>query len=119
MQATDSRIKAFQELRKEKYGYLERLQLWRSLPARESDAFCVEMDLRAAEFEASRLLLSFEGVAVFRMRDLQGTVFYLIEIESIADRQLEGLNFQVHEIEHHTFSCQRSTFAASIEVLPD
>jgi hypothetical protein len=113
-------IRAFEELRsKGKYGYLERLQLRRALPSRGPGPFCVEMDLRPVGFAPSRLLLSFEGVPHYHMRDLDGILFYLIQIESIADRQLEGLKYRVYEDEYSAFSFMCRSFSATVEPVSD
>jgi hypothetical protein len=111
-----SHIDRFYALRKAEFGYLERLVIQQSVDPQEWSGLQLEIVLRSrTSLRAPRLLLNFEGVKELRVGELRGILFYMIEIDSIADRQLEELNFQVIESEYNLISFQCKGFAVQLE----
>ncbi|HEV7999825.1 MAG TPA: hypothetical protein VGP63_08100 [Planctomycetaceae bacterium] len=102
-------------LSRDRFGYLERFALQRSVDPRGGADWQLEIDQRSGtSSDSPRLALSFEGVRGLRIGNLQGLLFHVFEVRSIVDAQLEDLNYTVEDIGEHAISFQCKAFTVRI-----
>jgi hypothetical protein len=105
----DQAIDKFRSLKPLQYGFLEALELSRSVgPEGCSDFHCRLVLTGGLDSGASRLVLTFVGVRDIKIGRLEGLFKFALDILSIRDHQLEDLNYRIIEREYDAlfFSCR-------------
>jgi hypothetical protein len=115
MTSSDALLEQYYTLRPADFGFLECLELRQSVRPEEWSGFTLTLRLRSSTApEAKSLILTFTGVQDLRVGSLEGLVRFLVEIRSIREQQMEGLNYKVVEKEHNAFSFFCSSFFATL-----
>lgn len=114
---SDPQIEGYQRLRPFEFGLLERLELFQAVDSEASTGLALALHLRsaAAPNRGKRLRLAFEGVRGLRIGDLDGLIHFTLEIQSIRDRRMEGLSYQVAEGEYNAFFFYCREFTSALE----
>ena len=109
-------VDAFYSLEPAKFPVLESLELKREFQPSGSGDLDLSLALRSLRGEAQRrLVLVFKGVHDLKFGEVDQLDGLFVEIRSIHDSQLEGLNYKVVESEDDTFSFLCNDFCASLE----
>lgn len=114
---SDPQIEGYQRLRPFEFGLLERLELVQAVDWETSTGRALTLHLRsaAAQNRGKRLRLAFDGVRGLRIGDLEGLIHFTLEIESIRERPLDGLAYQVVEREYNAFFFYCRDFTCTLE----
>ena len=112
MSANADLIERYYAIRKNAFGFLDRIELTQSVNPSTWNGFRLEIVLRsAAEASSSLLKLEFSGVRDITIGELNGLLRYIIEISSLENFQVEGGRFKITESEYDAFSFLCDTFA--------
>jgi hypothetical protein len=102
----------FYSLEPRRFGFMERLELWRySLP---DDSPGLALTLIMSGATPARLRLDFQNVRDLKIGRLEHNLTWFLEIRSIRDHQLEELNYRVVESEEDSISFYCADFQARL-----
>jgi aspartate/methionine/tyrosine aminotransferase len=115
MNQRQAKIDAFQALMPLHFSLVMRFELTQ-VPLVEGFDLHLAMDLDSDEEELreKRLVLRFESLRTIELSQPAGAFYRWVVISDISDRQWEGINYQVTDFEHQTFSFFCRDFEASI-----
>ena len=115
-QSDDPRIETYYSLQPFKFHHVERLEIHQISPEEGYVTF-LEMVLRHSDpADNRRLFLKFEGVLNLRITPPMRAPLYMtqLEIGSIRDRQWEGANYSVKEVEDEAISFLCRYFTSTV-----
>ena len=116
MKTVDVLIDQYYALKPAEFGFLESLELSRSVQPEECTGFTLKLRLLSSTLpKAKCLTLEFRGVRDLCMGSFEGLHRLFLEIISIREHQMEGLNYRVVEGEVNTFSFYCGDFIATVD----
>jgi hypothetical protein len=110
----EKEIDAFCNLGRSRYGVLKSLELSRSFGPEGSSGYTLRMVLVRNDLETPGLNVTFEGVRNLKIENIEHMDVLVLDITSIRERQLEGLNYQVVENEEDAISFLCRDFKAFV-----
>jgi hypothetical protein len=116
MTTTDTLVEQYYALKPAEFGFLECLELRQSVQPEKWTGFTLKLRLRSSTIRGAKCLsLIFSDVHDLRIGSLEGLLKFFLEIRSIRERQLEGLNYSVVESEYNAFVFVCGSFVATVD----
>ena len=116
MTKPDTLVEQYYALKPAEFGFLEFLELRQSVQPEEWTGFTLKLKLRSSTIHGAKCLNPiFSGVHDLRIGSLEGLLKYFLEIQSIRERQMEGLNYSVVESQHSAFAFACRSFVATVD----
>ena len=104
----ETRLREFEQLRPERFRFLELLSVTRSADLHPTDELSLVLVLYSPASPESaaipRLRLDFEGVSDLQIGSLEGLLAWRLKLSDIRSRQLDRARIQVKEVENEALS---------------
>jgi hypothetical protein len=116
MSEESTKVDAYYALKPAKYGLLKEFNISQCVDSGEWTGLRLTVVLYSPRETDKRLLrLDFSGVKTLKLGEIYLLLWYVVDIRSISEHQLEDLNYSVAEDEHSLFSFVCADFSVTVE----